>query len=324
MLALLIGIPLAFGLREPGFIGGTPPKRDQSILHALREALSLPQLSVADGGLLCVRFSSGVHWRAHAQLFERQRLVARSGQHCFGTDWFVQCVRHLCIAGSWASVWPSAKFCRSFISSRSVAIVLFLWAPLTPMSVYIFASVMGLLWLSTVPPTNAIVAQIFGVAHLSMLGGFVFFSHQIGSFMGVWLGGYLYDKTGSYDIVWYISIALGVFAALVNMPVQRNMPLSAEPKVATALSNHMFTNLISSPPLSQAVRSHGCGCVVWPWCCWPCCRCTCSPSFCARWPIRFGGVFDESTVQRSRSEPPSSLGSSAGRTSFNPTAGAQF
>ena len=88
------------------------------------------------------------------------------------------------------------------------------------MSVYIFSAVMGLLWLSTVPPTNAIVAQIFGVAHLSMLGGFVFFSHQIGSFMGVWLGGYLYDKTGSYDIVWYIAIALGVAAALLNLPVR--------------------------------------------------------------------------------------------------------
>jgi predicted MFS family arabinose efflux permease len=86
--------------------------------------------------------------------------------------------------------------------------------------VYMFASVMGLLWLSTVPPTNAVVAQIFGIQHLSMLGGFVFFSHQIGSFMGVWLGGYLYDKTGSYDIVWYIAIGLGVFAALVNMPVK--------------------------------------------------------------------------------------------------------
>jgi predicted MFS family arabinose efflux permease len=90
------------------------------------------------------------------------------------------------------------------------------------MSVYIFASVMGVLWLSTVPPTNAAVAQIFGVAHLSMLSGFVFFSHQIGSFMGVWLGGYLYDRTGSYDIVWTISIALGIFAALVNLPVKEH------------------------------------------------------------------------------------------------------
>ncbi|HMP12113.1 MAG TPA: MFS transporter, partial [Hydrogenophaga sp.] len=78
----------------------------------------------------------------------------------------------------------------------------------------------GVLWLSTVPPTNAVVAQIFGVAHLSMLGGFVFFSHQIGSFLGVWLGGLLYDSTGSYDVVWLIAIALGVFAALVNLPVR--------------------------------------------------------------------------------------------------------
>ncbi len=79
---------------------------------------------------------------------------------------------------------------------------------------------MGVLWLSTVPPTNATVAQIFGVAHFSMLSGFVFFSHQIGSFMGVWLGGYLYDMTGSYDLVWYISIALGVAAAVANLPVK--------------------------------------------------------------------------------------------------------
>jgi predicted MFS family arabinose efflux permease len=76
------------------------------------------------------------------------------------------------------------------------------------------------LWLSTVPPTNAMVAQIFGVQYLSMLGGFVFLSHQIGSFLGVWLGGLLYDRTGSYDVVWWIAVALGVFAALVNLPVR--------------------------------------------------------------------------------------------------------
>ena len=103
---------------------------------------------------------------------------------------------------------------------RSAVIVVFLWAPLTPWSVYIFSAVMGLLWLSTVPPTNAIVAQIFGVQYMSMLGGFVFLSHQIGSFLGVWLGGKLYDTTGSYDIVWWIAVALGVFAALVNLPVR--------------------------------------------------------------------------------------------------------
>ena len=104
--------------------------------------------------------------------------------------------------------------------ARSVVIVAFLAAPLTPTSVYLFAAVMGVLWLSTVPPTNAVVAQIFGVQYLSMLGGFVFLSHQIGSFLGVWLGGLLYDRTGSYDIVWGIAVALGVFAALVNLPVR--------------------------------------------------------------------------------------------------------
>jgi predicted MFS family arabinose efflux permease len=79
---------------------------------------------------------------------------------------------------------------------------------------------MGSLWLSTVPPTNAIVAQIFGAQYMSMLSGFVFLSHQIGSFLGSWLGGKLYDATGSYDIVWWLSIALGVFAALINLPVR--------------------------------------------------------------------------------------------------------
>jgi predicted MFS family arabinose efflux permease len=118
-----------------------------------------------------------------------------------------------------------------------VAISVFLLVPLSPVSVYVFAGVMGLLWLSTVPVTNATVAQIFGVAHLSMLSGFVFFSHQIGSFMGVWLGGYLYDKTGSYDLVWYIAIALGVFAALVNLPIRETaIARSATPQVGGAAS----------------------------------------------------------------------------------------
>ena len=116
--------------------------------------------------------------------------------------------------------------------SRSVAIVIFLLAPLTPWSVYVFASVMGVLWLSTVPPTNAVVAQIFGVQYLSMLGGFVFLSHQVGSFLGAWLGGKLYDASGSYNIVWWLAVALGIFAALVNLPVReapivRRMPQPA-------------------------------------------------------------------------------------------------
>jgi predicted MFS family arabinose efflux permease len=86
--------------------------------------------------------------------------------------------------------------------------------------VYLFAAAMGRLWLSTVPTTNAIVAQIFGVQYMSMLGGFVFLSHQVGSFFGAWLGGRLYETTGGYDVVWWLAVALGVFAALVNLPVR--------------------------------------------------------------------------------------------------------
>ena len=104
--------------------------------------------------------------------------------------------------------------------SRSIAIIGFLLIPLSPMTTYIFAAVMGFLWLSTIPLTNGIVAQIFGVKYLTMLSGLVFFSHQLGSFCGAFLGGYLFDRTGSYLIVWEIAIALGVFAFLVNLPVK--------------------------------------------------------------------------------------------------------
>jgi MFS family permease len=123
-------------------------------------------------------------------------------------------------AGSLGQRFPKRYILSAIYFARSVAIVAFLAAPLTPWSVYVFAAVMGLLWLSTVPPTNAVVAQMFGLRHFSMLGGFVFLSHQVGSFLGVWLGGRLYDATGSYDVVWGIAVALGVFAALINLPVR--------------------------------------------------------------------------------------------------------
>jgi predicted MFS family arabinose efflux permease len=125
-------------------------------------------------------------------------------------------------AGEIAQRWPKRYLLSAIYGLRSLAIVLFLLLPLTPMTVYGFSAVIGLLWLSTVPPTNAVVAQIFGVQYLSMLGGFVFLSHQVGSFMGVWLGGKLFDATGSYNLVWWTAVALGLFAALVNLPVPRD------------------------------------------------------------------------------------------------------
>jgi predicted MFS family arabinose efflux permease len=113
-----------------------------------------------------------------------------------------------------------------------VAIIAFVAVPMTPLSVYIFASVMGLLWLSTVPITNALIAQIFGARYLSMLSGFVFLSHQIGAFLGAWLGGKIFDVTGSYTMMWWLSVALGIFAALINLPV-RETPI-VRPALAAA------------------------------------------------------------------------------------------
>jgi len=128
------------------------------------------------------------------------------------------------IVGTYVAGLLSSRFPRRYILStiyflRSIAIALFVLLPLTPASVYTFAVVLGLLWLSTVPTTNSLVAQIFGVRYLAMLAGFSFLSHQIGSFLGAWLGGRLYDQTGSYDVVWWIAIALGVLAGLINLPI---------------------------------------------------------------------------------------------------------
>ncbi len=116
--------------------------------------------------------------------------------------------------------YPKPHFLALIYLARSVAVTAFLLLPQTPTSVIVFSIVMGLLWLSTVPPTNALVAIMFGTRHLGMLGGVVFLSHQIGSFLGVWLGGYLYDRLGSYDPVWWLGVALGIFAAIVHWPIR--------------------------------------------------------------------------------------------------------
>lgn len=103
---------------------------------------------------------------------------------------------------------------------RSIAIASFLLLPKSPTSVIIFACAMGLLWLSTVPPTNALVAVMFGTKHLGLLGGVVFFSHQVGSFLGVYLGGYLYDLYGTFDAVWWLGVVLGLVAAILHWPIK--------------------------------------------------------------------------------------------------------
>jgi MFS family permease len=134
--------------------------------------------------------------------------------------------------GYLGALFPKRYLLAFIYFGRSVSIALYLLLPLTAMSTYLFAAMMGVLWLSTIPPTNAIVAQIFGVRFLGMLSGFVFMSHQVGSFLGVWLGGKLFDTSGSYDIVWGICIVLGVAAALLNLPIDERSLESRRAAVA--------------------------------------------------------------------------------------------
>ena len=228
-LLVIVIVPLAWGLREPdrGAVAG----HTQSIGAALREAFAYPSFRLLTAGYFVCGFQVvfiGVHMPSYLKDRGMDPQVATMALaliglfNVFGTY----------AAGEIGQRWPKRYLLSAIYALRAVAIVLFLSLPLTPMSVYVFSSVIGLLWLSTVPPTNAVVAQIFGVQYLSMLGGFVFLSHQLGSFMGVWLGGKLFDATGSYDVVWWISVALGIFAALINLPVRETPIVRGAPATA--------------------------------------------------------------------------------------------
>jgi predicted MFS family arabinose efflux permease len=215
-LALLIA-PLALGLREPRPAATTAAQ--QSIAAALREAFGERSFRLLAAGYFVCGFQVvfiGVHMPSYLRDHGLQPQVATTALaliglfNVFGTY----------VAGMLGGRLPKNYLLSTIYALRSLAIVAFVVAPLTPSSVYAFAAVIGFLWLSTVPLTNGIVAEIFGVRYLSMLGGFVFLSHQVGSFLGVWLGGRLYDATGSYDVVWWIAVALGVAAAAINLPIR--------------------------------------------------------------------------------------------------------
>ena len=230
--AVLLIVPLAFGLREKTTPGAAPVKREQTIVQALKEAFKYPSFQLLMAGYFVCGFQVvfiGVHMPSYLRDKSMPPEVASYALaliglfNVFGTY----------AAGALGQRMPKKNILAGIYFGRALVIAIFIAAPLTPLSVYVFAAVMGTLWLSTVPPTNAAVAQIFGIQHLSMLSGFIFFSHQIGSFMGVWLGGYLYDRNGSYDIVWLLTIALGIFAGLVNLPV-REAPISRTPAPAAA------------------------------------------------------------------------------------------
>ncbi|KQU80782.1 MULTISPECIES: MFS transporter [unclassified Rhizobacter] len=221
-------IPLAAGLKEPKFIVNP---LQQSLGAALREAFAYPSFLLLMAGYFVCGFQVvfiGVHMPSYLKDHGLSQDVATGALALIGLFNVIGTYT----AGTLGQRLPKRYILSTIYALRSVAIVVFLNVPLSPTSVYVFASVMGVLWLSTVPPTNAVVAQIFGVRYLSMLGGFVFLSHQVGSFLGVWLGGKLYDSTGSYDVVWWIAVGLGVFAALVNLPVRESAIVRAAPQPA--------------------------------------------------------------------------------------------
>jgi MFS family permease len=229
--AALLMVPLAWGLREPGFVGGAVAKREQTIVQALREAFKYPSFQLLMAGYFVCGFQVvfiGVHMPSYLKDKGLSPQVASYALALIGL---------FNVFGTYAVGVLGQRLQKKNILSfiyfaRALVICVFFMAPLSPISVYIFASVMGLLWLSTVPATNAAVAQIFGVAHMSMLSGFIFMGHQLGSFMGVWLGGYLYDRTGSYDVVWLIAIALGVFGGLINLPIKEQAITRRSPALA--------------------------------------------------------------------------------------------
>jgi MFS family permease len=216
-LVLLVMAPMAFRLREPAL----PPTRpdEQSIGQAIREAFRhRPFLLLVAGYFVCG--FQVVFIGAHLPSYLQDKGVKDPNTAVIA----LALIGLFNIFGSFYAGKLGDKLSKPYLLSaiyfgRTAIIGLFLLLPLTSWSVYLFAAGMGLLWLSTVPLTNGIVANIFGLKYLSMLSGVVFFSHQIGSFLGVWLGGYLFTRQGSYDVVWAIILGLGVFAALINLPI---------------------------------------------------------------------------------------------------------
>jgi MFS family permease len=225
----LVMAPLAAGLVEKRSVH--VHAFAQSAGQAMREALSHKGYLLLTAGFFVCGFQVvfiGVHLPAYLADRGMAPHVAVTALALIGL---------FNIIGTYSTGWLGSRVPKKYILSaiyfgRSVVITLFFLLPLSPAGVYAFAVALGLLWLSTVPPTNTLVAQLFGVRYLAMLSGFTFFSHQIGSFMGAWLGGKLFDETGSYAVVWWLAIALGVVAGLLNLPI--NERAVARPLAAAA------------------------------------------------------------------------------------------
>jgi MFS family permease len=211
-------IPLSLALATPPADAARGPMAQQSVRHALAEAFGhRSYILLVLGYFTCgfQLFFITVHLPAY--------LVDRG----LGADvgaWTLAVIGLANIFGSVSAGWLSDRMPKRYLlaliySLRSLAVLAFISLPTSAASALIFGGAMGLLWLSTVPPTNGLVALMFGTRWLTMLAGFAFFSHQVGGFLGVWLGGVLFERTGSYDAIWWLSIILGFVSAAINLPI---------------------------------------------------------------------------------------------------------
>jgi len=225
MLAMTAGliIPLAFLLPNNTSVKGEPDSQ-QTMGNALQEAMAHRGYVLLTIGFFVCGFHVAfitVHFPAYVRDLG---LSAETGAYA------IALIGLFNIAGSFLSgAYGQRRSKKDGLSAiyflRAIAITALLFAPKTDLTIYLFAGAMGILWLSTVPLTTGIVAQIFGVRYMATLFGIVFFSHQLGSFIGVWLGGFLYDRIGTYDPVWWAGIALGIIAAVIHMPInERPLP----------------------------------------------------------------------------------------------------
>jgi len=218
MLMLLI-LPLSLALATPKAApasAAVAPK--QSVRQALSEAFSHRSYVLLVLGFFTCGFQLAfitIHLPAY--LLDRG-LDATAGAWTIGVIGLFNIVGS--ISAGWLGNHVSKRFILSFIYfARALAVIAFITLPASFASAVVFGAVTGLLWLSTVPPTSSLVALMFGTRWLAMLFGFAFFSHQVGGFLGVWLGGVLFERTGSYDIVWWLSVFFGVASALINLPI---------------------------------------------------------------------------------------------------------
>ena len=219
-LIVLMIIPLAFAVRtapmdtthKPGTV------KQQSLVQALGEAFGHRSYILLVLGFFTCGFQL-LFITVHLPAF----LVDR-GLSVDAGAWTLGTIGLFNIIGSVAAGWLGDRMPKRYLLSiiymlRSLAVVVFIMLPVTATSAVIFGAVMGLLWLSTVPPTSGLVALMFGTRWMATLFGFAFFSHQVGGFLGVLLGGILYEQTGSYDVVWWGSVVLGVVSAVINLPI---------------------------------------------------------------------------------------------------------